>query len=68
MLTLQADAILRDDPDLNHEYLPIAGLQTFTSAAARLILGADSPALAEKRVCLSPSYDKAGSLTRHRYL
>ena len=31
------------------EYLPIAGLQTFTSAAAKLILGADSPALAEKR-------------------
>jgi aspartate aminotransferase, cytoplasmic len=34
---------------LNHEYLPIAGLATFTSAAAKLILGADSPALAEKR-------------------
>ena len=34
---------------MNHEYLPIAGLATFTSAAAKLILGADSPALSEKR-------------------
>jgi len=46
---IKADALLRDDPTLNHEYLPIAGLATFTSAAAKLILGADSPALAEKR-------------------
>ena len=45
----QADEILRNDPALNHEYLPIAGLATFTSAAAKLILGADSPALSEKR-------------------
>jgi aspartate aminotransferase len=34
---------------LNHEYLPIAGLAEFTSAAAKLMLGADSPALTEKR-------------------
>ncbi|RDW80717.1 aspartate aminotransferase-2 [Coleophoma crateriformis] len=45
----KADAILRDDPALNHEYLPIAGLASFTSAAAKLILGADSPAIAEQR-------------------
>ncbi|PSS10803.1 hypothetical protein M430DRAFT_179300 [Amorphotheca resinae ATCC 22711] len=41
--------ILRNDPALNHEYLPISGLESFTSAAAKLILGADSPALLEKR-------------------
>jgi len=46
----KADAILRDDPDLNHEYLPIAGLANFTSASQKLILGADSPAIKEKRV------------------
>ena len=46
---LQADEILRKDPNLNHEYLPIAGLADFTSAAQKLILGADSPAVAEKR-------------------
>jgi aspartate aminotransferase len=37
------------DPQLNHEYLPIAGLQDFTSAAQKLMLGADSPAVREKR-------------------
>lgn len=38
------------DPNLNHEYLPIAGLADFTSASQKLILGKDSPAIAEKRV------------------
>ncbi|KFY04674.1 hypothetical protein O988_00606 [Pseudogymnoascus sp. VKM F-3808] len=46
----KADEILRNDPALNHEYLPIAGLPDFTSAAAKVMLGADSPALKEKRV------------------
>ena len=46
----QASEILLRDPDLDHEYLPITGLPEFTSAAARLILGSDSPALAEGRV------------------
>lgn len=46
----KADEILRNDPELNHEYLPIAGLPSFTSASQTLILGADSPAIKEKRV------------------
>lgn len=37
------------DDTLDHEYLPIAGLPKFVSAAAKLILGADSPVIAEKR-------------------
>jgi aspartate aminotransferase, cytoplasmic len=45
----QADEILRNDPELNHEYLPIGGLPEFTSASQKLILGKDSPAIAEKR-------------------
>ncbi|KAF2774359.1 aspartate aminotransferase [Teratosphaeria nubilosa] len=45
----QADEILRRDPELNHEYLPIAGLPDFTSAAQKLILGKESPAIAQKR-------------------
>lgn len=48
----QADELLRKDPNLNHEYLPIAGLAEFTTAAQKLILGADSPAIKEKRVYL----------------
>ena len=50
---LQADEILRNDPDLNHEYLPIAGLADFTSASQKLVLGGDSPAIKEKRVRIS---------------
>ena len=38
------------DPSIDHEYLPITGLAEFTSAAARLILGADSSTIKEKRV------------------
>ncbi|SPO47563.1 probable aspartate aminotransferase, cytoplasmic [Moesziomyces antarcticus] len=44
----QSDLIADDTVD--HEYLNITGLPEFTNAAAKLILGADSPAIAEKRV------------------
>lgn len=46
----KADERLRQDPNLNHEYLPIAGLPEFTSAAQKLILGGNSPAIKDKRV------------------
>lgn len=49
LLTTQADAAIRDDPNLNHEYLPIAGLAEFTSAAQKLILGPESPAIKDGR-------------------
>lgn len=42
--------MLREDPKLNHEYLPIAGLKDFTTAAQKLILGENSPAIRENRV------------------
>jgi len=45
----KATEILLNDPALDHEYLPITGLPEFTSAAARLILGVNSPAIAEGR-------------------
>ena len=35
---------------LNHEYLSIDGLGSFTQAACKLCLGGDSPAIAENRV------------------
>ena len=46
----KATAVLLNDPSLDHEYLPVTGLPEFTSAAARLILGPDCPAIAEGRV------------------
>jgi len=45
----KATEILLNDPSLDHEYLPITGLPEFTSAAAKLILGINSPAIAEGR-------------------
>ncbi|OLN81194.1 Aspartate aminotransferase, cytoplasmic 3 [Colletotrichum chlorophyti] len=45
----KADEILRNDPELNHEYAPIAGIKSFTGKANELMLGADSPAIRENR-------------------
>ena len=38
------------DEKLNKEYLPIDGLPEFRNASLKLLFGADSPAIAEKRV------------------
>ncbi|PWN42493.1 PLP-dependent transferase [Ceraceosorus guamensis] len=46
----QAQERLIADKSVDHEYLSITGLPTFTSSAAKLLLGADSPAVAEDRV------------------
>ncbi|KAI5474177.1 hypothetical protein MNV49_004066 [Pseudohyphozyma bogoriensis] len=46
----KAKLLIAQDETLDHEYLPIAGLPGFTSATAKLILGADSPAIKEQRV------------------
>ena len=35
---------------MNHEYLPVLGLDSFSSAATRMLLGKDSKAIAEGRV------------------
>lgn len=46
----QAQAALIADETVDHEYLSITGLAEFTSSSAKLILGRDSPAIAENRV------------------
>lgn len=38
------EAQMVNDPGLNHEYLPIAGLPAFCKEATKLCLGSDSPA------------------------
>lgn len=58
----QADEKLRNDPDLNHEYLPIAGLAEFTSASQKLVLGADSPAIKDKRVASLQTISGTGAV------
>lgn len=39
-----------NDPNLDHEYLPIAGTPSYTKAASKLILGENSPAIQQDRV------------------
>lgn len=57
-----AEKLLQNDPNYNHEYLGIAGLPEFTSAAARIIFGDDSPALKESRVLSVQSLSGTGAL------
>ncbi|OLL26270.1 Aspartate aminotransferase, cytoplasmic [Neolecta irregularis DAH-3] len=57
----KADAILRDDKSLDHEYLPIAGLPSFTEASARLAFGGDSVAIKEHRIASLQSISGTGA-------
>ena len=58
----QADEILRNDPEANHEYLPIAGLASLTSKAAELLLGNSAPAIAEKRTASVQTISGTGAV------
>ncbi|KAG0209536.1 Aspartate aminotransferase, cytoplasmic [Mortierella sp. GBA30] len=68
----KADRVLVNDENLDHEYLPILGLEEFRKAATALILGSDSKAIAEGRAgsaqCISGTgavYTGAQFLARH---
>ncbi|KAI9268049.1 aspartate aminotransferase [Phascolomyces articulosus] len=58
----KADTILFNNADLDHEYLPIAGTPSYTKAAARLILGENSPAIHENRVAAVQTISGTGSI------
>ncbi|KAJ6784331.1 hypothetical protein PWT90_07251 [Aphanocladium album] len=58
----KADDILRNNPELNHEYGPIAGAPEFTSKASELILGADSPAIKDGRVTSMQTISGTGAV------
>ncbi|KAJ3052236.1 Aspartate aminotransferase, cytoplasmic [Rhizophlyctis rosea] len=69
----KAEELILHDPNVDHEYLPTAGLQSFTDASAKLIFGADSPAIKEKRVGTFQTISGTGAcriaadfLARHR--
>ena len=51
-----------EEEKINHEYLPVLGLESFTSAATKMLLGEDSPALAEGRTCGVQSLSGTGAL------
>lgn len=38
------------DTSVNHEYIPVTGLEAFTKASTVLLLGEDSKAIKENRV------------------
>jgi len=38
-----------ENEEINHEYLPVLGLESFSKAATLMLLGEDSPALREER-------------------
>lgn len=53
---------MANDKSLNHEYLPVLGLETFSQAATTMVLGKDSPALAENRVVGVQTLSGTGAL------
>lgn len=57
-----AENLIQNSSDYNHEYLPITGLPEFTKAASKVILGADSKAIAEERLISTQSLSGTGAL------
>lgn len=47
-----AEKALAADESLNKEYLPVLGLEAFSTAATKMLLGADSAPIQENRVCI----------------
>ncbi|KAI4377638.1 hypothetical protein MLD38_015234 [Melastoma candidum] len=58
----KAEQILVSDSKRVKEYLPIVGLAEFNKLSAKLILGADSPAIQENRVTTVQCLSGTGSL------
>ncbi|KAJ5556307.1 hypothetical protein N7513_002159 [Penicillium frequentans] len=58
----KADDAIHNDPTVNHEYLSIGGLPDLTAAAQKLIVGADSPAIKEKRICTLQTISGTGAV------
>jgi len=57
----KVESMMAGDSTLNHEYLPIEGLQDMSKGAIRLILGANSPAIIENRVCGAQAISGTGA-------
>ncbi|KAK1367749.1 Aspartate aminotransferase [Heracleum sosnowskyi] len=58
----QAEKLLVNDISRNKEYIPIVGLADFNKLSAKLILGANSPAIQENRVATVQCLSGTGSL------
>lgn len=58
----KAEKLITENDTLNHEYLPVQGLDLFTNSSVSLLLGKDSPAIAEKRAFGVQSLSGTGAL------
>ncbi|XP_058791083.1 aspartate aminotransferase, cytoplasmic [Phymastichus coffea] len=58
----KTESAMSADETLNHEYLPVLGLDSFSQAATSMILGKDSPAIREGRVIGVQSLSGTGAL------
>lgn len=47
-----AEKVLANDDTLNKEYLPVLGLEAFSNAATKMLLGADNTAVSENKVII----------------
>ncbi|KAG7884853.1 hypothetical protein KL938_001110 [Ogataea parapolymorpha] len=57
-----AENLLQNSKEYNHEYLAISGYKAFTDAAARIILGKQSRAIAEDRLVSIQTLSGTGAL------
>lgn len=53
-----AEKALANDDSLNKEYLPVLGMDLFSSLSSKMLLGSDSPAITENRVSFISIYHK----------
>ncbi|KAI3869459.1 hypothetical protein MKX03_031715 [Papaver bracteatum] len=67
-LVRKAEQMLVKDQSRNYEYLPITGLAEFNKASAKLIFGADSQAIRQKRVTTVQCVAGTGALRRSIYI
>lgn len=51
-----------ESENINHEYLPVTGLESFTKASVRLLLGEESAAVKENRAHGVQSLSGTGAL------
>lgn len=58
----KAEAKIIIDNSLNHEYLPVQGVEQFTNTSVALLLGNDSQALKDKRAFGVQSLSGTGAL------
>ncbi|XP_014203846.1 aspartate aminotransferase, cytoplasmic [Copidosoma floridanum] len=58
----KVESALAADETLNHEYLPVLGLESFSRAATSMLLGKDSPAISQGRAIGIQTLSGTGAL------